>query len=240
MTRVLLVDDDEYNLLIVRRFFPCPPLTVATAFNGRVALEMVEQEVPDIMFMDLDMPVMGGMEAIGLLRKQEADLGRPRGYVVVLSSHDDGETRSRCLAAGFDHYLTKPVTRDLIQQTLLDFVSSAKAVTPPGSAAPVGSLAPIVVDPDIFELLAGFLPTRLKLLDDMGADIASGDREGLRRRAHQLAGSLGLYGFHWAGEQAKQIETEAAGIDLQQAAVLVNDLRVHLQTATIVRGETEQ
>ncbi|MES1979895.1 MAG: PAS domain-containing protein [Pseudomonadota bacterium] len=238
--KVLLVDDDEYNLLIVRRFLPCPPLTVTTAFNGRVALEMVEQEVPDIMFMDLDMPVMGGLEAIGLLRQQEADLGRPRAYVVVLSSHDDEETRARCLAAGFDHYLTKPVTRELIQQTLLDFVSSSKVVAPAVGAAPVGSLAPVVVDPDIFELLAGFLPTRLKLLDDMGADIASGDREGLRRRAHQLAGSLGLYGFHWAAEQGKHMETEAAVMDLQQAAALVNDLRVHLQTATILKGEMAQ
>lgn len=238
--KVLLVDDDEYNLLIVRRFLPCPPLTVSTAFNGRVALEMVLEDVPDIMFMDLDMPVMGGLEAIALLRRQEAELGRPRGYVVVLSSHDDEDTRARCLAAGFDHYLSKPVTRELIQQTLLDFVSSSKPAAAVVKPAPAGALAPIVVDPDIFELLADFLPTRLKLLDEMDAAIASGDREGLRRRAHQLAGSLGLYGFHWAADQSKHIETDATRIELQRAHGLVNDLRNHLQTATILKGEMEQ
>ncbi|MES2412620.1 MAG: PAS domain-containing protein [Pseudomonadota bacterium] len=247
--RVLLVDDDEYNLLIVRRFLPSPPLRVTTAFNGRVALEMVEEEAPDIMFMDLDMPVMGGLEAIGLLRQQEVALGRPRGYVVVLSSHDDEETRARCMAAGFDHYLSKPVTRDLIQQTLLDFVSSSRqAVHSNQPVAPTvkpdadGSGAPttILVDSDVFDLLPGFLPSRHKLLDEMGADIAAGDREGLRRRAHQLGGSLGLYGFQWAADVCKGLETGHAGIELSLAASLVNDLRKHLQTATIVRGETEQ
>ncbi len=220
-------------------------MALTTAFNGRVALEMVQEDAPDIMFMDLDMPVMGGLEAIALLRLQEKELGRPRGHVVVLSSHDDQETRARCLAAGFDHYLTKPVTRELIQQTLLNFVSrsgqGAAAVVgdaPAGLSA--GASAPIVVDPDIFDLLPAFLPTRYKLLDEMEGDIASGDREGLRRRAHQLGGSLGLYGFQWAAEASKGLETGAAVMDLPQAAALVADLRAHLQTATIVKSEMQQ
>ena len=69
--RVLLVDDDEYNLLIVRRFLPSPPFTVDTAINGRVALAAAELQWPDVIFMDLDMPVMGGMEAVGQLRAME-------------------------------------------------------------------------------------------------------------------------------------------------------------------------
>ena len=239
--KVLLVDDDEYNLLIVRRFLPCPPLTVTTAFNGRMALAMVEAEMPDIMFVDLDMPVMGGLEAIGLLRQQELRMGRPRSYAVVLSSHDDVETRNRCLAAGFDHYLTKPVTRDLIQQTLLDFVSASTRPAPAtGKTLSAGATVPVVVDPDVFELLPGFLISRLQLLKDMDGDIASVDREGLRRKAHQLRGSLALYGFHWAADVCKDIETSATTIEMALASTLAGDLRNHFQAATIVRGETEQ
>ena len=99
---------------------------------------------------------------------------------------------------------------------------------------------PVVVDPDVFELLPGFLISRLQLLKDMDGDIASVDREGLRRKAHQLRGSLALYGFHWAADVCKDIETSATTIEMALAGTLAGDLRNHFQAATIVRGETEQ
>jgi len=246
--RVLLVDDDEYNLLIVRRFLPCPPLTVTTAFNGRMALDMVAEEAPDVMFMDLDMPVMGGLEAIGLLRQQELVLGRPHGYVVVLSSHDDDGIRARCLAAGFDHYLAKPVTRELIQQTLLDYAALPRQpaqagkpeVTKVAPATASGAHDSVVIDPEVFGLLESFLPSRYQLLNEMDQAIAQGDREGLRRLAHQLGGSMDLYGFRWAADVCKGIETAAESIEIPSASAKVRDLRRHLETATIVKGETER
>src|SRR5205814_2159770 len=118
--RVLLVDDDEYNLLILRRFLPEPPFTVDTAINGRVALGAAELQWPDVIFMDLDMPVMGGLQAVQELRAMERASLAKRCTMVALSSHEDDDTRSRSLAAGFDRYLTKPVTRDVIHETLLE------------------------------------------------------------------------------------------------------------------------
>ncbi len=227
--KVLLVDDDEFNLLIVRRFLPCPPLKVSTAFNGRVALEMALEEAPDVVFMDLDMPIMGGLEAIGKLREQELSSGRKRCFAVVLSSHDDEETRARCLSSGFDHYLTKPVTRELIQQTLLDLAATGVQARALADT--------VLIDPEIVGLLPDFLASRHVLLNTMDAAAAAADCEGLRRGAHQLAGSLGVYGFAWAADLARKIELEAFTLAPPQAQALIQVVRLHLQTARIVAGE---
>lgn len=237
--KILLVDDDEFNLLIVRRFLPCPPLKVSTAFNGRVALEMAMEEAPDVVFMDLDMPIMGGLEAIGKLREQELSSGRTRCFAVVLSSHDDEETRARCLASGFDHYLTKPVTRDLIQQTLLDHSAAARPAGGVGAATRAQRApATVQVDPDIADLMTDFLASRQQILDTLDQAVVAGDREGLRRGAHQLAGSLAVYGFEWGADASRSLELQAQTLGSAQAQELIQAVRLHLQMAVIeVRHE---
>jgi PAS domain S-box-containing protein len=233
--KILLVDDDEFNLLIVRRFLPCPPLKVFTAFNGRVALEMAMEEAPDVVFMDLDMPIMGGLEAIGKLREQELSSGRKRCFAVVLSSHDDEETRVRCLASGFDHYLTKPVTRDLIQQTLLDHSAATRPAGLAGTA-PQAQMAPstVLVDPDMADLMTDFLASRHQILDAMDQAVVAGDQEGVRRGAHQLAGSLAVYGFQWGADASRSLELQAQTLAPAQAQEIIQAVRLHLQTAAIV------
>lgn len=213
--QVLLVDDDEYNLLIVRRFLPTPPFTVETAINGRVALARAERSWPQLVFMDLDMPVMGGMEAVGKLRALEAAREAPRCAMVALSSHDDDATRARALAAGFDRYLTKPVTREALQEVLLELH--------PG----LGELP--AADADLAPLLPEFLASRRVLLDELGTAVDALDRPAWRRLGHQLAGSFAMYGFGWAAERSRALELGAQEWTAAQAGETLAHLRRHLE-----------
>jgi PAS domain S-box-containing protein len=217
--RVLLVDDDEYNLLIVRRFLPDPPFTVDTAINGHYALAQAEKAWPDLLFMDLDMPVMGGLEAVARLRAMEAARGGPRTPMVALSSHEDAATRQRALDAGFDRYLTKPVTREAIQQALVELH--------PG----LGDV--VVLDPDIAPVLAGFVASRRALIDGLEAAADAADRAELRRLAHQLAGSFALYGFGWAGECCRALERDFEDVTPARVREAAAQLRRHLETVEI-------
>jgi signal transduction histidine kinase/ActR/RegA family two-component response regulator len=222
--RVLLVDDDEYNLLILRRYLPSPPFAVATAINGREALSAARLQWPDVIFMDLEMPVMGGLQAVQELRALERATQAKRCTMIALSSHEDDETRRRSLAAGFDSYLAKPVSRDAIHGALLE----PKTVKP----AP-GSRDAVIVDSEVEPLLADFMVSRRELIAAMERAMQAGERGEVRRIAHQLAGSFGLYGFHWASERSGAIEKEfnmiAPGL-LRQVAV---ELREHLDTVEI-------
>ncbi|MEO7548007.1 MAG: response regulator, partial [Ramlibacter sp.] len=237
--RVLLVDDDEYNLLIVRRFLPGATFTVDTAINGKDALAAAEQQWPDVVFMDLDMPVMGGLQAVQALRAlQRATLAGPC-TMVALSSHDDEATRRRSLEAGFDSYLAKPVTREAIHRTLLELQELIGQAHPESSCQAVSAAAmtdTVVVDPDIEAVLAEFIASRQQLLRDMAQAVHAGDRGEVHRLAHQLAGSFGLYGFAWASEQSRWIEQHCGDAPQPQLSDLVGQLRDHLATVPVSFG----
>ncbi|QJW84142.1 response regulator [Ramlibacter terrae] len=159
--RVLLVDDDEYNLLIVRRFLPTPPFTVDTAINGRVALAAAQRHWPDVLFMDLDMPVMGGMEAVRELRAMEQATQAKRCTMIALSSHEDAQTQAAALQAGFDRYLSKPVTRDRIHEALLGLGGAQAGAS---VAMPASATDPVLVDADMEPGFDTYLASRRALV----------------------------------------------------------------------------
>jgi CheY-like chemotaxis protein len=216
----------------MRRYMPSPPLTVFTAVNGRAAVEQALQCQPELVLIDLDMPVMDGLAATRRLRELQAD-GRLRaGRIVMLSSHDDDETRQRALAAGCDHYLCKPVAKEVLLQTLQ--WAAGQRPHPPLSAlreSPNATLAPddpaaVVIDPDLLDRMPAFLQSRRELLAALEEAAQAGDTAGARRHAHRLAGSLSLYGLHWAA--ARCGELEHGGWTLDELPARLAALRIHL------------
>jgi len=116
---VLLVDDTPANIGHLHDFLVLKGHKVTTAGNGVEAIEMA-QAIPDITFMDVQMPEMDGLEAIRRLRAapHTSEL-----YIVALTSFAMGEDRERCLAAGADEYETKPVSI----RRVLDLVEARRA-----------------------------------------------------------------------------------------------------------------
>jgi len=217
--RVLVVDDDEFNRLIVRRYLP-PPAVVDTAVNGRAAGEAAAANPPDAILMDLDMPIMDGYEAVFHIRGEEGRTGRKRAVVIALSSHDDEETRARCLTSGFDYYLTKPVTRELLRQTLARLCSA--------EAPPAQEMAEVRVDDDVRDMIPQFLASRRELASELSIALGEGDRERLRRTAHKLSGSFALYGMRWAADHCRALELDAASGDVSRLGDMIARLRAHL------------
>jgi len=214
---VLIVDDDEFNILFMRASLPVPPLSLEAAVNGRAALEAARSRAPDVVFMDLEMPVMDGFQALAALRRLEAEAGRRPSTVIAFSSFDDEATRRRCAEAGFDDYLTKPAPRERIHELL------ARAAGMPAQAEAV------LIDPDLEAQMPAFVASRLTMVEELARALAAGDRALARRTAHKLAGSFALYGFGWAAGEARLIHAEAAQGDLAPLAPRCAQLRRHLE-----------
>jgi PAS domain S-box-containing protein len=116
--RVLVVDDDEFNRLVLRRFLPGPAFEVEEAVNGRAALDAARRLWPDVVLLDLEMPVMDGCETASKLRQLEREGARKRCTIVAISSNDEAAVVRRALAAGCDRFQVKPVSRDTLLRLL--------------------------------------------------------------------------------------------------------------------------
>lgn len=212
---VLLVDDDAYNIVVLKNLLPCPPLTVRTAVNGRAALECVRAARPDVIFLDLEMPVMGGVEAVRQIRALQRARGEAPSFIAAFSAHDDEATRQQCLEAGFDLYLAKPASRE-------EVLSVLRGEDPAGGVAraaphPAGAEAARVwVDAHLMALMPEFLASRRSLAQELAAAAAQGEREAVRAAAHKLAGSLAMYGFTEASRASLDLERAAPQAELAQ------------------------
>jgi CheY-like chemotaxis protein len=108
--RVLVVDDNETNHEFVKRILYKHRCQIITARNGCEALEVLQKSGFDfdLVLMDLQMPVMGGLEATSAVRSLEATLGQHL-LIIGFSSSSSEEQGERCLKAGMDGFLSKPV-----------------------------------------------------------------------------------------------------------------------------------
>lgn len=106
MARILVVDDDEMNRDMLSRRLARKGFDVSVAVNGQDAVDKTRDGLPDIVLMDLSMPVMDGYEATGVLKSDEATKAIP---IVGLSAHAMVGDRERAIGAGCDDYDTKPI-----------------------------------------------------------------------------------------------------------------------------------
>jgi two-component system, cell cycle response regulator DivK len=106
MARLLLVDDEQANLDLHSLILQREGFDVATAANGAEALEAVRANRPDLVIMDMEMPVMDGRQAATALKSDPATRSLP---VIALTSNSHPGAREECLRAGCDDYTTKPL-----------------------------------------------------------------------------------------------------------------------------------
>jgi CheY-like chemotaxis protein len=106
MARILVVDDDEMNRDMLSRRLMRKGFEVSIAVNGKDAVDKTRAENPNLVLMDLSMPVMDGYEATGILKGEDATKAIP---VVGLSAHAMVGDREKAINAGCDDYDTKPV-----------------------------------------------------------------------------------------------------------------------------------
>ena len=123
--RVLLVEDDPVNRLVMQHLLEDLGMSVMLAVNGEQALQVLEDGAVDLVLMDCQMPVLDGVEATRRWRRREQLAGRSRVPIVALTGDADDEARDRCLEAGMDRVLVKPVQRDELVKRLHDMVSQS-------------------------------------------------------------------------------------------------------------------
>ncbi|HEU4594193.1 MAG TPA: response regulator [Pyrinomonadaceae bacterium] len=112
---VLVVEDFEDNRFMMRRLLEMSGYRVVEAVNGKQAVEKAQSERPDIILMDLSLPMLDGLAATRQIRAHD---GLGKVPIVAVSAHDSADFHAEALAAGCNEYVTKPIDFDQLVQLL--------------------------------------------------------------------------------------------------------------------------
>jgi len=223
--RILLVEDNEVNQQVATELLESAGASVTIANHGGEAVRILtegEQPPPfDVVFMDLQMPVMDGFRATRLLRSHPELQGLP---IIAMTAHALVVERHRCLEAGMSDHVSKPIDPDALFATLKRWAKPRQALAP-GSEARLSKMAEDWTFPEIEgvdvagglkrvagnkrlyrDLLAQFVVKQGDADSQISAAIESGDRKCAERIAHAVKGVAGNIGLQQVFSVAEKLE----------------------------------
>ena len=232
---ILVAEDNEFSARFLERLLTRPGHRVRLATNGREALALAEEGRVDLLLLDVHMPELDGFQVVQALRERERTAG---GHlpVIALTARSRAEDRERCLAAGMDDFLTKPVRpAELLAaiDRLMRAPGGSPGFPPPGTRETeerrhlLDPVALLIACGDDADWLRGmcqdfqtYVPARLA---EMGEALRDRDAPRLRVAAHMLCALLSAFSTA-AGDVASDLEDHAAQGRLEEARPLLEQL----------------
>jgi PAS domain S-box-containing protein len=219
--RLLVADDNATNQAVALAMFELIGYRADAVANGLEAVRALKQIPYDLIFMDVQMPEMDGLEATRRIRDADTGVKNPRIPIIALTAHALKGDRERCLAAGMDDYLSKPLQMAELWPILFRWLGrGVKPLIPinPNPAASLGELAfdraatlsRLGGDVGILQkLIVLFLEDGHRQLENLTAALTGSDLVLVGRLAHQLKGAAGGVGAIRLSKLASELELEA-------------------------------
>jgi signal transduction histidine kinase/CheY-like chemotaxis protein/HPt (histidine-containing phosphotransfer) domain-containing protein len=241
--RVIVADDDLVNQKVMRTYLERLGCEVRLASNGVEALTVLAAAPCDVLFLDIMMPRMDGMQTVKEIRRHEAaehEAGRAvrRLPIVAITAKVMPGDREAGLAAGFDDYATKPINDTRLRESLQKFIPGFQSAASLAAATPLLSQqqTPLIErsrldelssgDPDTArEIVALFFERMEALLPDLERTLAAKDFEEARRHAHTGAGSSATCGMMQAQNVMRRLERSIEAGQLDHTTALIAEAR---------------
>jgi two-component system sensor histidine kinase/response regulator len=239
---VLLVEDNVVNQKVAQRFLERLGCTVTVVPNGAEAVDTFRNGAFDIVFMDLQMPVMDGFTATRHIRDHEAS--RKHTPIIALTANAMVGQHERCLAAGMDGFLTKPLEMERLREMLMDFAPHRErksgpapedsAVLQAGAAAHLVDLIRFdeTTDRDVVfarELIEAFVVTCAEVVSEVQSAVATDDRKALASAAHKLKGAAANIHAELLRLHAEELEACTATMDDLELDIHLTQLRLYIE-----------
>jgi signal transduction histidine kinase/DNA-binding response OmpR family regulator len=212
--RVLLAEDNVVNQKLAVRLLMKQGYTVVVVNNGREALATLDREPFDVVLMDVQMPEMSGFETTAMIRQRERETGR-HVPIIAMTAHTMQGDRERCLEAGMDGYVSKPIRAQELYETIEQLLESAPAPAPqahtPSQVRTVfdreAALGRVDGDVDLLrEIVVLFLADWPRALTALREALAAEDATTLTQTAHAMKGAMGSLGALAARDAAQRLE----------------------------------
>jgi two-component system sensor histidine kinase/response regulator len=234
---ILLAEDNAVNRVLAQKLLQKQGHTVTSVINGIEALQLWEENQFhrfDIILMDVQMPEMDGLQAATRIRERELGTGAHIPIIAVTAHAMKGD-RERCLAAGMDDYIAKPINpAELAKVIQLTVPAGTKVAAVLADVVPRGPsdaelLARFDGDGGLLKELAGiFLQECPRMLDAIRAALRAADLKALESAAHTLKGSVGNFAVPGPWETAQRLELLAKSGQLSGAEDIFHALEQQL------------
>jgi CheY-like chemotaxis protein len=227
---ILVAEDNPTSRKLVVKLLEKRGHRATEALNGREVLDALAKSSPgsfDLLLMDIQMPEMGGLETTAKVREKE----RATGYhlpIIALTAHATKDDRDRCIAAGMDDYLPKPVTAEVLFEKVETVASGRKGTVDvsPGGIDPTALWSRVDHDVELLTTMVHlFLDDCPVMMAKIRASVESGDADGLAASAHTLAGAMGNFTSSHAVEKAYELERVAREGALDEAKNIFDALQ---------------
>ena len=206
---VLVAEDNPVNQQLMKELLKRRAYSVKVANNGKEALEMIAKTRFDIILMDIQMPVMGGLEATTAIRELEKT-SSTRIPIVATSAHAMASDRNRAIEAGMDAYLIKPIRPNELYETIHRLTGRELHIDEQSLLDGLGGSRPILK-----KLIGIFLKDSPRMMKEIRKAISSRNDNSIAAAAHSLKGAAGNFGPNPVFNTAKELEqmgkTQRAG-----------------------------
>ena len=232
--RILLVEDTPVNLMVAQRLLQVIGMECDTAGNGQVALEKLQASGYDLVLMDCQMPVLDGYAATRRWREHEhASAVAQRLPIIAMTANAMASDRQKCLDAGMDDYLAKPVTRGELERCISRWRGVRMPVEPVPAAPVVQAAAPPVLNASVLDdlrevlgsevdkIITLYLEDAPRLIAQLERAVVGNDPIALRVAAHTLKSSSANVGATTLSEAARDLEHGARDGTLAKPEALV-------------------
>jgi len=206
--RILVVEDQEANAVLAKALLEDMGHRVELAANGRAALDRLLQQSFDVVLMDLEMPVMGGLEATRRIRAMAEPMRNTP--IIAMSASASPSDIARCKAAGMDEHVAKPVAREALMRAFDRWIPERRAKqrnagdSLPGS--PISKLVAMVGHSAAMEIAAAYEAALVKRLELFRAQHL--DLPAIRTEVHNLVGISATLGFDELTDVARQVDEQ--------------------------------
>ena len=241
--RILLVDDNEINQKVAARILTQIGYKPDLAENGRKALATLDERIYDLVFMDVMMPEMDGLEATQNIRERQKNSADHPNYgsrivIIAMTAHAMQGDREKCLAAGMDDYLSKPIRPADIRGMIEKWIPQANPagetkLSPAPKIETVAAEPPVEMDrlndltdgnaDGLRELVEMYFKQTSQQFEQIKAAIAANKADEVRRVAHSCAGASATLGMKRLGQLMRDLEKVGAAGALTNAPQICDD-----------------